>query len=135
MPGTATCTRRSSPPPGDEAARARIQSAFEDTLDDAIALGGTVTGEHGVGLLKMLGMNKELGPAVLSMHHAVKAALDPHGILNPGKVLGIRARCSTGPVRHRPTKAALRGRSRDLGCGRRCPDGPRPSQCQWDDAH
>lgn len=74
-------------PPGDEAARARAQKAFEDILDDAIALGGTVTGEHGVGLLKMRGMNKELGPAVLGMHHAVKAALDPHGILNPGKVL------------------------------------------------
>lgn len=74
--------------PGDEAARARAQLAFEDILDDAIALGGTVTGEHGVGLLKMRGMNKELGSAVLGMHHAVKAALDPHGILNPGKVLG-----------------------------------------------
>jgi glycolate oxidase len=75
-------------PPGDEAARARAQSAFEDILDDAIALGGTVTGEHGVGLLKMRGMNKELRPAVLGMHHAVTAALDPHGVLNPGKVLG-----------------------------------------------
>lgn len=74
--------------PGDEAERARARSAFEDILDDAIALGGTVTGEHGAGLLKMRGMNKELGPVVLGMHHAVKAALDPHGILNPGKVLG-----------------------------------------------
>lgn len=79
-------------PPGDEAARARAQLAFEDILDDAIALGGTVTGEHGVGLLKMRGMDKELGPAVLGMHRAVKAALDPHGILNPGKVL------SSGPA-------------------------------------
>ncbi|SFY33150.1 FAD linked oxidases, C-terminal domain [Streptomyces atratus] len=50
--------------PGDEAARARAQLAFEDILDDAIALGGTVTGEHGVGLLKIRGMNKELGSAV-----------------------------------------------------------------------
>ncbi|MFF1844140.1 FAD-linked oxidase C-terminal domain-containing protein [Streptomyces sp. NPDC058217] len=40
-----------------------------------------------MGLLKMRGMRKELGPAVLGMHHAVKAAPDPHGILNPGKVL------------------------------------------------
>lgn len=49
---------------------------------------GRSRGEHGVGLLKMRGMDKELGAAVLGMHHAVKAALDPHGILNPGKVLG-----------------------------------------------
>ncbi|MFD7497429.1 FAD-binding oxidoreductase, partial [Streptomyces sp. NPDC059832] len=82
--------------PGDEAARARAQLAFEEILDDAIALGGTVTGEHGVGLLKMRGMDKELGSAVLGMHHAVKAALDPHGILNPGKVLGGDGPTPTG---------------------------------------
>lgn len=73
--------------PGDEAARARAQLAFEDILDDAIALGGTVTGEHGVGLLKMRGMDQEVGPVALAMQRAVKAALDPHGILNPGKVV------------------------------------------------
>jgi FAD/FMN-containing dehydrogenase len=39
-------------PPGDEAARVAAQAAFEEFLDAAIALGGTVTGEHGVGLLK-----------------------------------------------------------------------------------
>ncbi|MGW2088703.1 FAD-linked oxidase C-terminal domain-containing protein [Streptomyces sp. NPDC001880] len=74
--------------PGDEGARVRAQLAFEDILDDAIALGGTGTGENGVGLLKMRGMNKELGSAVLGMHHAVKAALDPQGILDPGEALG-----------------------------------------------
>ncbi|NLU68941.1 FAD-linked oxidase C-terminal domain-containing protein [Streptomyces sp. HNM0574] len=73
-------------PAGDERARTRAQRAFEVILDDAIALGGTVTGEHGVGLLKKRGMSTELSPPVLDMHRAVKAALDPHGILNPGKV-------------------------------------------------
>lgn len=74
-------------PAGDEAARARAQRAFEAILDDAIALGGTVTGEHGVGLLKMRGMRDELGEGVLAMHRAVKNALDPAGIFNPGKVI------------------------------------------------
>ena len=71
--------------PGDEDARARAQAAFEDILADALALGGTVTGEHGVGLLKRAGLAAELSPAVLEMHRAVKSALDPKGILNPGK--------------------------------------------------
>jgi glycolate oxidase len=72
--------------PNDDAARERAQDAFERIVDEAIAIGGTVTGEHGVGLLKRRGMERELGPAVLGMHRAVKNALDPGGIFNPGKV-------------------------------------------------
>ncbi len=72
--------------PGDDAARARAQAAFDDILAVALALGGTVTGEHGVGLLKRAGLAAELSPAVLEMHRAVKHALDPAGILNPGKI-------------------------------------------------
>ncbi|MFD1498526.1 FAD-binding oxidoreductase [Streptosporangium lutulentum] len=74
-------------PAGDEEARARAQLAFEAILDDAIALGGTVTGEHGVGLLKKRGMHAELGEDVLALHRAIKSALDPAGILNPGKII------------------------------------------------
>src|SRR3954454_3851776 len=72
--------------PGDDDARVRAQAAFEEILDAAIFLGGTVTGEHGVGLLKRGGLEREMAPEVLAMHRAVKAALDPRGILNPGKV-------------------------------------------------
>ncbi|WP_163507285.1 FAD-binding oxidoreductase [Fodinicola acaciae] len=72
--------------PGDEQAKNRALKAFDQIVDDAIALGGTVTGEHGVGLLKRRGMAAELGAAVLDMHRAIKKALDPAGILNPGKV-------------------------------------------------
>ncbi|GAA0316454.1 FAD-binding protein [Actinoallomurus spadix] len=73
-------------PPDDEAARERAQAAFERIVDEAIGLGGTVTGEHGVGLLKRRGMAEEIGPVVLGMHRAIKQALDPAGIFNPGKV-------------------------------------------------
>ena len=74
-------------PHGDAAAQARAQAAFDDIVDAALALGGTVTGEHGVGLLKRAGAARELGPEVVAMHRAVKAALDPHGLMNPGKVI------------------------------------------------
>ncbi|WP_397494961.1 FAD-binding oxidoreductase [Rhodococcus sp. KBS0724] len=74
-------------PHDDEAARARAQAAFAEIIDNALELGGTVTGEHGVGLLKMGGLAQELSPAVVAMHHAIKGALDPHGIMNPGKVI------------------------------------------------
>jgi glycolate oxidase len=75
-------------PHGDDAAKRRAQAAFDDIVDAALALGGTVTGEHGVGLLKLAGMRTELGPEVLALQRAVKQALDPHAILNPGKVVG-----------------------------------------------
>ena len=74
-------------PAGDDVARRRAQRAFEDLLDAALALGGTVTGEHGVGLLKKDGMVRELDPGDLAMQRAVKSALDPAGVFNPGKVL------------------------------------------------
>lgn len=76
-------------PPGDQAAQARAHEAFEEILNGAIALGGTVSGEHGIGLLKRGGLARELEPAVLEMHRAVKRALDPAGILNPGKVVEV----------------------------------------------
>src|SRR3954470_7237407 len=72
-------------PEGDEAAKARAKVAFDRIVADCLALGGTVTGEHGVGLLKLPGAGEELGPRVLELHRAIKAALDPRGTLNPGK--------------------------------------------------
>jgi glycolate oxidase len=75
-------------PPGDDAAREAAQAAFEDLLTAAIELGGTVTGEHGVGLLKRGGMQRELSLGARAMQKAVKDALDPLGLFNPGKVIG-----------------------------------------------
>ncbi|WUV02749.1 FAD-binding protein [Actinoallomurus sp. NBC_01490] len=76
-------------PSDDDAARVRAQAAFERIVDEAIGLGGTVTGEHGVGLLKRRGLEEEAGPVVLDMHRAIKQALDPAGIFNPGKVFAV----------------------------------------------
>jgi glycolate oxidase len=72
-------------PPGDEGARIAAQAAFEEFLSDAIELGGTVSGEHGIGLLKRSGMRRELDPGALAMQDAVRRALDPRGLFNPGK--------------------------------------------------
>jgi glycolate oxidase len=72
-------------PAGDDAARSAAQAAFEELLDAALAVGGTVTGEHGVGLLKRDGMRRELDPGALALQAAVRQALDPLGVFNPGK--------------------------------------------------
>jgi len=53
-----------------------------------VELGGTVAGEHGIGLLKRRGMQVELQPEVLAMQVAVKQTLDPLNLFNPGKVTG-----------------------------------------------
>ena len=72
-------------PPGDEAAKARSLAAFDEIMQASIDLGGTVTGEHGVGLLKLPGAREELGERVIGLHAAIKRAHDPLGTLNPGK--------------------------------------------------
>ena len=73
-------------PTGDESARQHAQAAFEEMLDAAIGFGGTVTAEHGVGLLKMDGLRRELDPASLQLQQAIKGAFDPLNLFNPGKV-------------------------------------------------
>ena len=72
-------------PEGDAVAKERAKLAFDRIVEDCRALGGTVTGEHGVGLLKLPGARAELGERVLAMHRDIKSALDPRGTLNPGK--------------------------------------------------
>ncbi len=76
-------------PAGDEAARRAAQAAFEDLLDAAIDLGGTVTGEHGVGSLKRRGMLRELDPGSVALQTSIKAARDPLGLFNPGKMFDL----------------------------------------------
>ncbi|MFC1429116.1 FAD-binding oxidoreductase [Streptacidiphilus sp. N1-3] len=69
----------------DETARAR--ESFDAIMALGLDLGGTITGEHGVGLLKRDWLARELGPVGLELQRRVKAAFDPLGLLNPGKVL------------------------------------------------
>ena len=68
----------------------RARAAFEDILAAAIALGGTITGEHGVGRLKRDALPAMLGPDVMELNQRIKDALDPDGLLNPGAVLAQR---------------------------------------------
>jgi glycolate oxidase len=75
-------------PAGDAAAEARARRAFGEVIDLALSLGGTITGEHGVGRLKAPWLPAQLGPDVMALTQRVKDALDPDGILNPGVILG-----------------------------------------------
>ena len=85
-PATATCTRRSCFDPTDADQRERAFAAFDDILELGLSLGGTITGEHGVGAIKVDWLEREIGPVSLDVHRAIKDALDPAGLLNPGKV-------------------------------------------------
>ncbi len=71
----------------DPASCARARTAFDDIMALALELGGTITGEHGVGRLKKAHLPDQLGPDVMRISRAIKDALDPFGILNPGAVL------------------------------------------------
>jgi glycolate oxidase len=71
----------------DEAAEARVQVACEELYRAAIALGGTVTGEHGIGASRRPFLVEQRGHDAVEVMRSIKAALDPLGILNPGKVL------------------------------------------------
>ncbi|GAB3655079.1 FAD-binding oxidoreductase [Glycomyces tarimensis] len=73
--------------PEDEASVAAGEAAFDEILEMALAMGGTITGEHGVGMLKRDWLAKEVDPVNLAVQRRIKEALDPLGILNPGKVL------------------------------------------------
>ncbi|NLU81877.1 FAD-linked oxidase C-terminal domain-containing protein [Rhodococcus sp. HNM0569] len=73
--------------PTDEDQTARANVAFGEIMDLAISLGGTITGEHGVGRLKKAWLPDQVGPDVMELTRRIKHALDPAGILNPGAVL------------------------------------------------
>jgi glycolate oxidase len=73
--------------PADEAMAERAQKAFGEIMDLAVGLGGTITGEHGVGRLKRPWLAGQLGPEAMELNQRIKRALDPDGILNPGAAI------------------------------------------------
>jgi glycolate oxidase len=64
----------------------RVEQAFKEIFDEAIRLGGTITGEHGVGVAKKSFLPKFAGDAQMRVMKELRRVLDPNGILNPGKV-------------------------------------------------
>jgi len=79
---TILCDRR------DQAEWERVEKAVEDLFAKALDLGGTLSGEHGLGLSKVRFWEKEVGKATQIWSQRLKKALDPKGILNPGKAIG-----------------------------------------------
>jgi glycolate dehydrogenase FAD-linked subunit len=70
----------------DEADMARAGEAVKEIFAATLRLGGSITGEHGIGLAKAAYLPMELGPDALSVMRRIKQALDPNNILNPGKI-------------------------------------------------
>ncbi len=74
------CDRR------DPEEMARVKLAAREIFETAVALGGTLSGEHGIGLLKKQFLELDLGPEAIGIMRKVKDAIDPLGIMNPGKI-------------------------------------------------
>ena len=72
---------------GDPTAEAKVEAVKKDLYQAAIDLGGTVTGEHGIGSARREWLEVQKGADAVRVMRAIKAALDPLGILNPGRVI------------------------------------------------
>jgi glycolate oxidase len=70
----------------DEETLAKAESAVQDLFQKTVALGGTISGEHGVGVSKAPYIGMEIGVAELALMKRLKAMFDPNGVLNPGKI-------------------------------------------------
>jgi glycolate oxidase len=73
----------------DEDELERVEAAVGELFANAVDLGGTLSGEHGVGVLKQPYLEMALGPLAIEVMRGIKRAFDPKGILNPGKVLPV----------------------------------------------
>jgi glycolate oxidase len=75
----------------DKAEWERVEQAIAAIFDRALALGGTLSGEHGTGIAKACFLEKETSPATILYSQRIKKALDPNNILNPGKIIAALA--------------------------------------------
>ena len=66
----------------------RVEDAIKEIFENALALGGTLSGEHGIGLAKSGFLKNEIGAGAILFSKNIKSALDPKNILNPGKIIG-----------------------------------------------
>jgi glycolate oxidase len=73
----------------DEDMTARVHLAIDEIFATALALGGTLSGEHGIGMAKMKYLDQELGQSGLNLMRTIKEALDPNYLLNPGKLVPL----------------------------------------------
>jgi glycolate oxidase len=73
------------------------EKAFDEIFTEAVRLGGTITGEHGTGLAKKKFLERISDPPALDVMRRIKEAVDPNGILNPGKIFSLKPRCE-GPM-------------------------------------
>ncbi len=73
----------------DTAEMHRVELAFTEIVDETLKRGGTITGEHGVGLAKKPFLKRQLGDASYDLLRLVKKSLDPDGLLNPGKIFDL----------------------------------------------
>ena len=73
--------------PDSDDERQRAESLNQALVQRAIRLGGTCTGEHGIGLHKMDFLIQETGAGAVNMMRTIKHALDPHNLMNPGKII------------------------------------------------
>jgi len=87
------------------------EAAIEEIFTEAVRMGGTITGEHGVGLAKKKFLEKLTSEPAIDMMRKIKLSIDPNGVLNPGKIFSLRPRCE-GPL---PTNREQIKKFTDLG--------------------
>lgn len=94
--------------PDDAAMVQRVLAAGEEILDLCLSVGGTLSGEHGIGIEKSQYMERLFSPADLAKMQAVKTVFDPQGLANPQKIFPLRRGCGEGSHTHQTLANALK---------------------------